>query len=160
MAELASEGSQNVRATESKSRRTKKSKTAQNRFNGPMVEGDLEDEGSDYASSLQSDATSDSDHESDVVEITNEELAHLLPSKTVPEQQNRRNKPKRLAKSRLLGHLPAAEFRPLQLRVQKKISSMQQILYLIKVLYALSRYSAVSPSHSLCRQIEVASDSW
>ncbi|KAG1732802.1 hypothetical protein EDB19DRAFT_1831162 [Suillus lakei] len=99
-AELASEGSPNVPATKSKPRRTKKSKTTQNHFEGLTVEGDLDDEGSDYThpSSLPSDTTSDSDCESDVIEITNKELAHLLPSKTVPEQSNRRNKHKRLTK--------------------------------------------------------------
>ncbi|KAG1841278.1 hypothetical protein F4604DRAFT_1939544 [Suillus subluteus] len=91
-AELASEGSPNVPATKSKPRRTKKSKTTQNRFEGLAVEGDLDNEGSDYTSPSSSllDTASDSDRESDVIEITNEELAHLLPSKTVPEQSNSR----------------------------------------------------------------------
>ncbi|KAG2738606.1 hypothetical protein P692DRAFT_20823277 [Suillus brevipes Sb2] len=64
------EGSQDVPAIKSKPQRSKKSKTAQNsnRFNGLTVEGDLDDEGSDYASpsSSQEDTTSASDHESDI----------------------------------------------------------------------------------------------
>jgi hypothetical protein len=79
-AELASEGSPNVSATKSKPRRTKKSKTIQNRFEGLTIEGDLDDEGSDYtdSSGLPSDTTSDSDRESDVIEITNEEVSCAL----------------------------------------------------------------------------------
>jgi hypothetical protein len=78
--ELASEGSPNVPATKSKPRRTKQSKTTQNRFDGLTVEGDLDDEGSDYtdSSGLPSDTTSDSDRESDVIEITNEEVSCAL----------------------------------------------------------------------------------
>ncbi|KAG1732572.1 hypothetical protein EDB19DRAFT_1911965 [Suillus lakei] len=93
-AELASEGSQNGCATKSKPWRAKKSKTTQNCFDGLTVEGDLDDEGSDYASplSLQSDTSLDSDHESNVIEITNKELAHLLPSKMVLEHQMRYKK--------------------------------------------------------------------
>jgi len=71
------EGSQDVPATKSKPWRTKKLKTTQNCFNGLTVEGDLDDKGSDYASpsSSQLDTTSDSDHESDIIEIMNEEVS-------------------------------------------------------------------------------------
>lgn len=66
-AELASEGSQNVCATKSKPQRAKKSKSTQNCFNGLTVEGDFDNEGSDYASpsSSQSDTLSDFDDESE-----------------------------------------------------------------------------------------------
>lgn len=69
MAEL--EGSQDVPATKSKPRRSKKLKTNQNHFNGLTVEGDLDDKGSDYTSrsSSQSDTTDDES------EIMNEEVS-------------------------------------------------------------------------------------
>lgn len=72
------EGSQDVPAAKSKPRRSKKSKTTQNCFDGLTVEGDLDDEGSDYTSPSSSQSgtnTSDSDQESDVIEITNEEVS-------------------------------------------------------------------------------------
>ncbi|KAG1744839.1 hypothetical protein EDB19DRAFT_1826969 [Suillus lakei] len=91
-AELASEGSPNVPATKSEPRRTKKSKTTQNHFEGLTVEGDLDDEGSDYThpSSLPSDTTSDSDRESDVIEITNEEHKCLTKKSTTRASASRR----------------------------------------------------------------------
>jgi hypothetical protein len=81
-AELAPEDSQEVVPAASKPRRIKKSKVshpAQNRFDGLPVEGDVENKDSDYAYPLstQSDPP-DSDHESDVVDITNEEVCCSL----------------------------------------------------------------------------------
>ncbi|KAG2107774.1 hypothetical protein BD769DRAFT_1675491 [Suillus cothurnatus] len=93
------ESSQDVPAAKSKPWRSKKLKTTQNCFDGLTIEGDLDDEGSDYTTSPSSDtSTLDSDQESDVIKITNEEITHLLPSKMVPEHPNRHNKCKHLAK--------------------------------------------------------------
>ncbi|KAG1723742.1 hypothetical protein EDB19DRAFT_1762203, partial [Suillus lakei] len=75
------EGSQDVPAVKSKPRRSKKTKTraTQNRFDGLTIEGDLDDEGSDFTSpstSRSDTSTSDSDQETDVIEITNEEYRY------------------------------------------------------------------------------------
>ncbi|KAG2124096.1 hypothetical protein BD769DRAFT_1669607 [Suillus cothurnatus] len=87
------ESSQDVPAVKSKPQRSKKLKTTQNRFDGLTIEGDLDDEGSDYTTGPSSDTSmSDSDQESNVIKITNEEITHLLPSKMVPEHPNRHNK--------------------------------------------------------------------